>query len=472
MGPQEIRHQFLKGNMRLVSDVWYPIIDVVPQDYLLSENNKWAPRLLNATCTVLAWILTHFFRIEGAKEMPRFELGQCPVDAGLITASICKSDLGLALPNDFPPLNKPTSWKQQKCASSPYGELKGLKIARDTAATFMEDDIKIEMSDPESGVALPRPTVDMREIFNLDNIFAQTEWVMSAMKARSVAVRNLEADARKAAVALAEKCNMAAELITRHMQILSGPTDNMQRKMLTERFIIEAKTMFSDALQKESKIGSAEVLGGFAAWMGLMQKEGYFMNAVSSYTDSAFGGFTGHGNTGHQFMGVGNQHYVAPVGVYGQQQVQLQQYQQQGHQPQYTSQGTAPPQQYQAPGAQQRYQAPPPVPQNPQYAPQQYPAPPEGQQYPQQQYQASPTGQQYPQQQYQAPPPVHHQQYAASAPQGQYASGPSVGQYAALGPMPSPMQQPQQEPKSPVVHHQYQQQVAQTLYQESPEQPP
>ncbi|KAF8418708.1 hypothetical protein EV426DRAFT_311186 [Tirmania nivea] len=234
--PIEIRDRFIKANVKLVSDVWYPIMDVAPPDFL-TQNGIWGQRFIDATATVLAWMLTHFFRVKGAKEKMRFEppgLGQCPVGAGLVTASICKADIAIPMPIDFPPVNKPNDWNSRKCPSSPYGELKYVKIIRDTAESVLEDEIDREL----------------------------------------------------------------------HMMALKGPTDHRQRKLLTERFLVESKTMFQDTMQRESMLGSVDGTGslfhlrrlwGFRSMDRFAKKGSLFSRDVSQYNAAAFGSGVGFG---------------------------------------------------------------------------------------------------------------------------------------------------------------------------------
>jgi len=50
---------FIKGDMQLVSDVWYPILDVVEDEYL-EKNTEWADRMLKRTCIILSLYITYY----------------------------------------------------------------------------------------------------------------------------------------------------------------------------------------------------------------------------------------------------------------------------------------------------------------------------------------------------------------------------------------------------------------------------
>ena len=326
VSPTEIRDKFLKGNIRLVSDAWYPIIDAAPPDFLL-EHPIWSQRFLDATCTVLSWMLTYFFRIVNAEEMIGFEIGNCPISPSLMTACICKADAGL--PTDFPLVNKPIDWRSRKCPTTPYGELKFINIARETAMCLLEDEIDRELSDPESGVVMPKPGGvggSYQELLNFDTVFDQADWLVNCLRARGIVARNLESESRKVAMHLEEKCESTLSEFQNHMDALKGPGDNMQRRFLTEGFLRDAKKMFHDALHREQGAGigytgrngevisSVEVMGGFAAWVSLLRKEKYFTEMVSNYNFQAWGvrngfgyGMTVGGNLGiQQGGGIGN----------------------------------------------------------------------------------------------------------------------------------------------------------------------
>jgi len=47
---------FMKGDMQLVSDLWYPILDVVEDEYL--KNTEWAYRMLKRTCIIFSGYIT------------------------------------------------------------------------------------------------------------------------------------------------------------------------------------------------------------------------------------------------------------------------------------------------------------------------------------------------------------------------------------------------------------------------------
>ena len=53
--PDEVDMMFLRGNVRLVADVWNPILDI-EVDFLL-VNPQWSDRFIKKTCVVLGWLI-------------------------------------------------------------------------------------------------------------------------------------------------------------------------------------------------------------------------------------------------------------------------------------------------------------------------------------------------------------------------------------------------------------------------------
>ena len=192
----DIRDRFLKSQMQLVSDIWYPIIDVVAPNFLL-DNGMWGTQFLDATCVILAWMFTHFIRVDKAEEKLKFEVGKCPIPADLVTASIFKGDGANTIPLDWFELNKPIDWKTRKTVGGPYGRLKFVKINYEVALGVLDEEIKREIADPESGVITRRLSESMKELFNIERVKEQADYVMAVFRAQSSAVRNIVVQGRK-----------------------------------------------------------------------------------------------------------------------------------------------------------------------------------------------------------------------------------------------------------------------------------
>ena len=215
----DIRDRFLKSQMQLVSDVWYPIIDVASVDFLL-DNRMWGEQFLYATCVILAWMFTHFIRVEKAEEKRNFEIGKCPIPPELITASIYKGDVvnSVLPPLDWFEMNKPSDWKNRKPVGGPYGKLKFVKLNHEVAIGVLDDEIDREIADPQSGVVMPRTLASeaMRELFNYEKVEDQADYVMSVLRTRTAAIRNVEAQARKAAEELQLKAENTLKTLTEY----------------------------------------------------------------------------------------------------------------------------------------------------------------------------------------------------------------------------------------------------------------
>ncbi|KAF8457343.1 hypothetical protein BDZ91DRAFT_786016 [Kalaharituber pfeilii] len=336
--PTEVKNIFIKDNLRLVCDVWHPIIDVVETDYLLI-NPMWAERFVRATCEALAWLITYFFRCERAEEQRSFELGRCPVNAEQITACIFKGDL--AMIPEWPLIRKPMKWSQRKGASTVYGALKHVKIQRDLAESFVDDDIDREIRHPESGITVPKAPQGMREMFECESMYTQADWVVSVLQARAQAMRSLQTETMRTAKALEEKSEALLDFMKQHKLNMEGAALNKMREMNAERFLVEAKKLFIEAESREcapahlgrvpaQMISTTEIWGGFAAWVGLCKKEGYFGQLVNAYDTGLMVGSSGvmnpmMGNFAGGYMGEmgmgrdGN--YLGHMGMHSMQNI-------------------------------------------------------------------------------------------------------------------------------------------------------
>jgi len=302
VSPTEIRTRFVKNNTKLVSDVWHPIMDAAPQNFLLT-NGIWAQRFLDATCIVLAWIVTHFFRVEKAEENMHFELGKCPISTDAMNSAIAKADG--TIPSDFFPPNKPLEWKQRKGPTGgPYGELKIGKIVKGIAAGVLEDDCERETNDPNSGVVLP---CQPAEILECDRAIENTLYWANVMNTQTTVVRDMEAKAKKVREEWEGKAEKALGSLAAHKYLLDSLTRERQQRIVLERFLVECREHFHAAEVRETAVqtssnpvvggtgsfSTTEVLGGFAAYLGLLQKEGWFQEAVKRYDTGGSGIMSG-----------------------------------------------------------------------------------------------------------------------------------------------------------------------------------
>lgn len=52
-----IAANFTQGNLKLVNDIWYPILDVVPRNFII-ENKDWGNAFLDATNVILSYYIS------------------------------------------------------------------------------------------------------------------------------------------------------------------------------------------------------------------------------------------------------------------------------------------------------------------------------------------------------------------------------------------------------------------------------
>lgn len=299
VSPREISLHFVKNEVRLVSDVWYPLMHVVKADFLLNKG-IWGQRWLDATCVVLSWLLTHFFRLENCEELTRFKCGKCPIAADLFSSAICKAD-GV-MPIEWPtPLNIPVSWTQRRIPSYSYGALKFINITRGSAEGLVDDEIDSRFKDPDSGISKPPPlaNVNLLEILQLTTVSDQVDYMLELLRSCVQALRMIEKDARENAELMEQKCEVAMAVIKDHKMAMEKGTNDMQRRWLVDRFVTEAKTMFLESEQQEKDAASfkgrrgpgfntTEILGGFAWFMGMLNRDEYFKEFVRGFGNSSY----------------------------------------------------------------------------------------------------------------------------------------------------------------------------------------
>ena len=62
----EVNKKFIKGDMKLVSDVWNCVFDVMDEGFLMT-NEVWGQRFLKSTCIILSWYITYLFQLPDPK---------------------------------------------------------------------------------------------------------------------------------------------------------------------------------------------------------------------------------------------------------------------------------------------------------------------------------------------------------------------------------------------------------------------
>lgn len=84
---------------------------------------------------------------------------------------------------------------------------------------------------------------------------------MEMLSARAQALRVMEADARKNAELIDQKCERALIMIKDYELIFDIATNNMQCKMLVVRFMVQGSQLFfsTERVEKSSVVGTGDV---------------------------------------------------------------------------------------------------------------------------------------------------------------------------------------------------------------------
>ncbi|KAF8427505.1 hypothetical protein EV426DRAFT_572183 [Tirmania nivea] len=305
---EDVEYMLLQEKgMKLVSDIWSPILDVVDIDYICT-NPFWGERFYKATATVLAWMLTFHVKSEKARENANFEPGTYPYTADLVSKAIFKADSvlgggGDAVVGDWPTLKKPVNWTKKRGQLHCYGALKYAKIYSQLAEAAVEE-IDEEIGKPANRIIVPDRPTGLDEMMDVTNQMEQAKWVMDNIKARSAALRLVEVQAGEKARLLEEE----SEKLLKWMKDMMIYTERAQKgkevHMAVECYIMNAKRMFQDAMDKEKdgyvergglvgshgdSSGIAEIMGGFAAWIGKMRANKLFKAHVVNYNAATAG---------------------------------------------------------------------------------------------------------------------------------------------------------------------------------------
>ena len=128
---------FLKGNMKLVCDVWNHILDVVEQGLLLNDE-EWGKRMLSSTCIILAWYITSLFQLPDPKGFMEGAVTSGGIEVSDKTRAIHKGDLKLS--QQWPALRIPLKWGKRTNVPW-FGELVGGKGLVDTIREDLETEL-------------------------------------------------------------------------------------------------------------------------------------------------------------------------------------------------------------------------------------------------------------------------------------------------------------------------------------------
>ncbi|KAI5781418.1 hypothetical protein EDC01DRAFT_632696 [Geopyxis carbonaria] len=147
--PDELQKCFVKDNMKLVADIWAPLLAVTPAGFLfMPEHQAYARSFLAATIQILCDFITIQYKSEGTSETQAK------------TQAIKAADVHMPDDRAWPHLAKPAVWRKTNEKVVWYGELKNsgyhAGMTRGDVQDLVEDQVTANVkSDPDSAVAVP-----------------------------------------------------------------------------------------------------------------------------------------------------------------------------------------------------------------------------------------------------------------------------------------------------------------------------
>ena len=136
----EVNKILIKGDMRLISDVWSYVLDVMDEGFLIT-NEVWGQRFLKSTCIILSWYITFLFQLPDPKAVMEDNFAN-GIEAANKTTAIYKGDLPLI---EWPNFQQPVKWGNRVPAVS-YGALVGSKGFEQVVPEEGEDELLMEYS--------------------------------------------------------------------------------------------------------------------------------------------------------------------------------------------------------------------------------------------------------------------------------------------------------------------------------------
>lgn len=292
---EDVDELFLKGNMKLVSDVWYHILDVVERELLLKDE-EWGKRMLSSTCTILAWYITYLFQLPDPKGFMEGTVTSGGIEASDRTKAIHKGDLQIS--QLWPGLRVPLRWGKRRNSVPWYGELVGGRGLQDSVLEDLEVELAVagvaEMT--AAGMNIDEgKKVDYPWKVLEDGIDVEAERLKKLLLSRSGLLEDL---ARKAQDKAKEAREKAMEMV-RGMKLSRIYIENLvKQRMATEaieQFCKSAWVAYEEAKRGEKQAefegnGSGaevlEVIGGFHVWMENIKKMGIFKDLGIEYEQS------------------------------------------------------------------------------------------------------------------------------------------------------------------------------------------
>lgn len=289
---EDVDELFLKGNMKLVSDVWNYILDVVEPELLLRDE-EWGRKMLSSTCTILAWYITYLFQLPDPKGVME---GIGGIEVSDKTKAIHRGDLGFS--KEWPMLRIPPKWGKRTNVPW-YGELIGGKALQDPVHENLEHELAVASASERATTELNTEDEIVKGGYLLtvleDGIDAEAERFKEVLLSRAA---HLEDFSRKA-------MDKAKDVHEKALEMIRGMRDSRvyTEKLVRQRMAIEAIEQFcksawfayEEAKKKEKRLelegvktgtDVLEVIGTCHVWMENMKKMGVFKELGVEYEGS------------------------------------------------------------------------------------------------------------------------------------------------------------------------------------------
>lgn len=298
----EVEEYFLKGNMKLVHDVWGCILDVVEPEFIL-QNAEWGQKLMRSTATILCWLITATFRLENPEAAIAAAVATGAPTAISVkdkTMALAKADIEFT---GFPGANslrKPANWLVGKRAVFAwYGELEGSKALKDAVEEVLEDEVKEEMVKAGGGIPETPKSLEL-EVLDITKIDESATWMIDMMQRRVEAFQSLEKNAMEKRVELGGKVHRLSQWMERAKVFQEKAMMMREAQSEVTRFLsdVERQYILSEKEENASYVevrsvrdgvpATLEVMGSYQAWLARMKKQEWFAECMKDYEVSLY----------------------------------------------------------------------------------------------------------------------------------------------------------------------------------------
>ena len=284
-----MNERFLKNNMKLITDVWNPILDGVEDGFLLRDN-EWGKRFLKSTSIILSWYLTYHFQLDDPKGAMQAE-GKGGIDASKKTMAIAKGDLPLV---EFPQMKKPLKWGNRRQVPW-YGELPGGKGLLESVKEEIEYQMIEDLVKKNEGSGEPMMQKVCLGVVE-HGVVNEFERLQELVKQRADLLEQYSKEY------LAD-ANESREKISRMGKWMVDGKANAEligkqrvANHAVNQFVEDARLAYENAVKEELRYrveggqqpetSSLDVLGTYHVWQSELKKRGVFKDAVARYESS------------------------------------------------------------------------------------------------------------------------------------------------------------------------------------------